>query len=1022
MDSLSSNQADFDIKYDENSNTYYQMQQEIDRLQEENNTFRAQFNEMTAMNEQLEKIHQKNIQLTKEIRMVNSEKDDLQRRLNISLQHNEELKKMKEQNVIQQQTYTPPAVDESKSLFEKEKTQWQNEKNDFQTKIDALQQSLQNEQKKNNDIQNSIDSLISLSNSYFQKTFSTIQDISMFLKQTSKPQINNRAGTPRKEHQISKQNIDALTQKIKKQRSQIKELKKLYSLTEAKASQYENDTIKSKEEANKIISDLETKLTNVQHNFQIQEMQNQYEVQMKDNQIKNLQEQLNEVHNTQNSVKNESISNNIAIKESNDLLLLKRQIDSYKEKVHDLNKTITQLKQDNSQLNAQLIDLNSTNEAIKKRLTSSDNSVSTYITENETLKSTISSLQIDLDKLQEQYQTSLSQIQSLEATLRQNESSQIENQSTFEKLQSSIQILEKVIEKQKKEQNHLYEEREKIITLLQKENSLFKNYENYMKNLSQENLQLKTNLQNQQIKYQPQEEFISNNNNSVPINAWCCKEFPSDLNLLITDTAKNENLEISTKIRYALGIIAKYYNKKIKEFENVHETLTKNDDQKLKLLEQLLDKVTAILNKSSLSVDTLISDPSKFRDLSSALENVSHQLGEKENEVSKLNESLLSIYSTLNVDNSEQAIFTINKLIQSIEQLKYKCDHQKSKMIKKIKEFQGFKSAFIQQHNEIESILNEQQDQYSKVVAERDEILEKLKQTEMVNSSFKTDLSRLNSEHKESLNIHEKKCDEVMINMKSQIEEVKNQYMQELNLKDKQIFEKQSRIQQLEKEVVQWKRTAELLKKSKIEKDNQIIEMTAKAHENEKNNQEKQAREKAQIKSQFEQLLVHIKSKNEELRKILVKTSKALEECQKKNKELLSINTQLSIEKQQNLARIDGMKEELEREHRLMETKLKASLMANELQMQNSIEEIKSQYDLEKRSIYSYIATAFRQFFNAGYNLDENAIRSLVDRVQAELTKLLKQDISLRKLLGVSQSEALENYISKLLVDMCHYS
>ena len=53
----------FDSDIDSQGN-YFQMQQEIDRLKEENNSIRNQFNEATSMGDQLEKVHQKNIQLS----------------------------------------------------------------------------------------------------------------------------------------------------------------------------------------------------------------------------------------------------------------------------------------------------------------------------------------------------------------------------------------------------------------------------------------------------------------------------------------------------------------------------------------------------------------------------------------------------------------------------------------------------------------------------------------------------------------------------------------------------------------------------------------------------------------------------------------------------------------------------------------------------------------------------------------------------------------------------------------------
>ena len=301
-------------------------------------------------------------------------------------------------------------------------------------------------------------------------------------------------------------------------------------------------------------------------------------------------------------------------------------------------------------------------------------------------------------------------------------------------------------------------------------------------------------------------------------------------------------------------------------------------------------------------------------------------------------------------------------------------------------------------------------------------MIEKVKGLENLNESLKNDIIQIKAQHKDYLNEHEKKCDEEITTLRAHIEEIQNQFNQDLNSKEKQISEMKEKVSQSNKEAIQWKRTAELLKKSKAEKDSQILEITAKIQDAERQRQKKAASEKAQLKSQYEQLMIHAKEKNEDLRKLVLKSSKALEELQAKNKELMASCTQLTIEKQQNLAKIDCLKEEFEREHRLMDTKLRASALSNELQTQNAIEQIKSQNDYEKRNIFGFIASTFRQFFNANEILGENSFKPLIEKVQSELLRLYKQEASLRKMLGITKNESIEDHISKLLLDYYHSS
>ena len=387
-----------------------------------------------------------------------------------------------------------------------------------------------------------------------------------------------------------------------------------------------------------------------------------------------------------------------------------------------------------------------------------------------------------------------------------------------------------------------------------------------------------------------------------------------------------------------------------------------------------------------------------------------------------MNDKLLSIYSKLGSNENEEALNIIDNLYETAHQMKQQLEHSKLKIIQKKKEYKIFKSKCVSKQQEIEDLVNDQQAQYEFVLNEKENLLDKLKKLEEMNESLKNNITEIKTQHKEALDQHEKRCDEEITILKNHIDNIQNQYSQELNTKEKLISDMKQKIQQTDKELIQWKRTAELLKKSKVEKDNQILEITTKIQDAERARQKKAASEKASLKAQYEQLMSHAKEKNEDLRKLVLKSSRALEELQAKNKELMASCTQLSIEKQQNLAKIDCLKEEFEREHRLMDTKLRASALSNELQTQNAIEQIKSQNDYEKRNIFGFIATTFRQFFNASEILSENSFKPLIEKVQSELLRLYKQEASLRKMLGITKNESIEDHISKLLLDYYHSS
>lgn len=992
---------DFSSQFDSDNNFHaktFQMKQEIDRLTEENNAFRNQIHEATTMGELLENTYKQISKLTKELRIANSERDDLQKRLNISLQRNDELtKQLKQEHISPPNLYRSPKKEDNTILHEKDKLAWQNEKNDLKLKINELQQILNNEQKKNASIQSSIETLLDVSQSNFQRPFSTINDVISYL-----PQIIT--SSPKNTHQNSTiENDDVYRSKIKKQKNKIKELKQLYSASDFKLVQYEKGIQKSRNEGQVIIAGLESQINELQHNYQLEEMKYQHDLKAKDTEIKNLQSKIDLLEKQQPKETNTDTESTSEITE------LKQQIQSLKSKLHESNKVITQLKNTHAQLSHKLSEVTAMNETMRKRNASSDSQVITFREENEKLHNSFSSLQFEYNKLQEQYQTTISKIQTLEASLSQKESSSSELYNSNEKLSNSISILEQTLEKQKSEINSLYNEREKMILILQKENALLTNYETQIARLSKENKYIKDAMGKERLINQDRKNDIETEI-KIPYSSWFTNDFPQDLCSVMTETINNEGLQLPVKLKYVMAIISKYYTSKLAELDIQLKECSTEKENKEQQCENIYNELYDIANQ--LNIPYYKSNTQSF------FTQLKNQLNDKEDTIEQLNDTLSRFYSKFGTNDKEETLNTIDKLLQAAEKMKRIIENQKAKMSQKKKEFQQFKQKCISKQKEIESLVSNQQDQYASEIQEKEALIDKIKSLEELNETLNANLIRMNSQHKEILDEHEVKCDGIINNLKQQIDDVRNHYSQELNIKDQQILEFQHNIQQLRKEIVQWKRTTELIKKGKVEKENQILDLTAKLDEREKSRLDQIEREKTSIKSQYEQFIEHIKSKNEELRILILKSSKALEDLQKKNKALMTSCTKLTIENQQGEAKIQSLKEELEREHRLMETKLRASTLSIELQLQNSVEELKSQTEFEKRNIFSYIANAFRQFFNGSEVINDEPFKTLVEKVRFELQRLFKQESALRSMLGISRNESLEQHISQLLLEM----
>jgi hypothetical protein len=128
----------------------------------------------------------------------------------------------------------------------------------------------------------------------------------------------------------------------------------------------------------------------------------------------------------------------------------------------------------------------------------------------------------------------------------------------------------------------------------------------------------------------------------------------------------------------------------------------------------------------------------------------------------------------------------------------------------------------------------------------------------------------------------------------------------------------------------------------------------------------------------------------------------------------------LERELEQTVRQLETTKEENSREKQLLETKTKAAGIRLEMRCQAEIEDLKANFEDEKRKMFGLVAEHFANFFDARHSFDSQSYRQVIEKASSEIEKLKEADAAVRRLLCLSNDESTENAISKLLLSLYH--
>ena len=986
-----------------------------ERLIEEVQTLKSQLNQTLEFQAQNEELCKQVTKLQAELRSSKATIDDLSSRLAINLKMNEELK-----NKIEK-SKQPPKLDAPTraEILDQERKKFAKQIAKFNSEISSKEDLVKRSLEENEELRNQINKILKASQEKFNTVFKDSNSLITY--------INTIPDNVTPEQTVLVPEApplfdERLVRKIEKLKKEIKNEQKERAKAEEQVKCLSKQLKEVQDVTNDRIAAVNEELSDAKHKASMESIESSHEIdKLKTEKMsltqtnEKLKKRLDEAEKELANNKNPQIAQDALTENAS----LKKEIEHLSAILKDRDQSIYAIRSQVESLQSQNSSADIQQENLKKKIAKGQEEIASLNAEKNSLACENHALLLQKTGLEEQIRTMNVKASTTNAALQQTQTLLEESKAENDKISKATSNLDEIINAQKKEIQDVYSQRNRLVTIVQRQSNLLVSMESKLDSAQNEIKTVKKNLKltqeklNEELEKPPAQV-------DIPVTSWFNKDFPRELCSVITDYAKNEALEPTSKLRNVLQSIATYYNKVLNEEKKNSETFTKQTKEREERNDNFLAELGALFGLEHLSTDAVVSECGVTKNIIKNIRTLQEEQAEAINEKTRVQNDLSNIVSKLEVKNVEEAETMIAQLYQKINSLENELQNEHSNLSKAKKVIKSQEQKIKAQSSEYESSVKK----LKSVIADK-EVRNKKTNEALQNSELRvSELQRKVDDQSEQFNDelesirqqHNAEIKKISDNSDMKQKEISSELTKKVaeigNLKQK-VSDKQREIEQLSK-------TISTFEEIKRQKDAQIQAVIDQYEESEREIRENAQKEKETLKQQYDKCITNMKKENIKLSESHEESNAALVEADKRVNDLTQklVASGLQIDDLKN--RVAMVSEESERQIRITEMKTRSALLSQEMHYQGVIEESKSEFLTEKRKVIGFVAQQFRQYFDARMELDDNCLKYVVKAVRGELDRLSKQEASLKRIVGTSSNEALEDAVSRIVLNVCH--
>ena len=932
----------------------------------ENDGFKRKLNEMMNKISTLEK-ERDCLSRSKES-AYNEEIDDLKKRLEISVKTQNELK-----NKLEEQRNSSLLLrkEEMRSLELKQnaivdKLQKEiNEQNSLIIKKDEELSKMKNEQLCNKSI---VAKLIRVFNKYHDKYFQTVEDLISFM---SMPKVNEEKQPSHEVEDNSKQ--------IKELEACIREMKRQNKVL--------NEQITDVEYKKQALKDAyETKLNQIaeKNEDDIRTLKIEFQKQLAEEKMKNA-----------NIGRTPTYKRLVVV--TSQLL----EFDATKEDDNKVNEIIKEKDDEIEQLTTKVKEVEEANE----KLVSENEHI-----KNETMEiaNKVKERLAEVKELKENQAT-------VEATIKEKEEENKELNITIKDLTKQLNKAETQLKASKVESNGITESLKQLYEELERNSEDIATITKHRDDCL-EIIDIQNSFINALVKTVTSLEQKVNVLKSTPIIIPEQKEadiefdfngFPYELAKILMTITSNDGLDIDTRVKNMLAVISKWINNGDEQNKLAIYEIQKKIDDMNRESNLILGNLKSILKDESLEYNKL---PEVISEL------VIRNEQEKEKYEVQARE-LGIVMNETNGDNQNDLTNVIASFMKEKEELEEQINIEKSEN-EKAQEDLRQRSESIKKTIRIKDKQISELERINKQSREQIDLLNaSIEELTSTNNELLKKLDAINSDNQVSYNAAVERYENEIHAKIHEFTLMRTNLENEVNTLRVAKSDLEERVESTSKELADTKR--ELQEKTKEYNEvsllyNNIHDVSQKNLEALRATMQKEIDEANSSVNKYSEELNKEKSERENERSLF---ESKMEKYESSNTELKGEVTKLSYNLKK-LERENIVREESSlRAQKLKEVQMKAEKIKMAAQIQRELEDERNNNEKRMRSLFSFFAQNFNQFFDPSQKINEDSFRNLVVIIRKEIDKLRKQDKAVRIFLEARDDQTTEEALTKFIIN-----
>ncbi|OHS99280.1 hypothetical protein TRFO_34308 [Tritrichomonas foetus] len=982
---------------------------ENNRLKNENQKLRIQFEEAVSIHDDVDKMHQSNIELTSKLRKSELERDDLKRRLDLNIgSFQEQLDKEKHDSALRNESANREIANLRQKLEDALKTKSTIESS-LDSKLQDIQLKFDSESKKSDILENKLKLILESASKTFKVSFQSPDSLVKYFEDVipiPKENNNNFHLTPevedkKDEKRKKKENelIKKLKYKVQREQLRCKQIKNQLIETQNIINKIQESSSKSKDSMEMTISQLNNKIASQDTYYKkIIEQLNQSLAKTREELTQAKSQIISPIINSNSSINNSSI-----------------QQENYVEKLQERHlKEIANIKLHHSTL---LKELRENEMQLQKNLLQETKLKNEALNKSKTYENEVQELTLHVDRLKNENQNLLKQntfIENERKTIQEElmklALSKKENESKTEAvLLKKIQNYEMTINNNKvqmsNQQNHIQKYQNEINSLhseITRKQNEYNELKKQMDETASENQML-----NQKIIMMPKPLLPDE---IVPPSCFILPGYPSSLTVEISKIANNESLQPASKVQFILSVIKSHYSTEIAQLEEGLQKFNNEKTNENTIFIGFIDQLCEILGIQKETSEQIYSNP---HNLTSFLEEFKRQYDKVIVDNNVLSLSLREIKNQIDCPEEQNIIDFISPILNEYYTLK----EDKSHLTQKYSLFRRKKKIIIEKLSETVRTLSCEVDgtkSQLKIalvnIENRDKEIEKLTAD---NQNLELQLADLKQNFDDLSFSNQNLSKEMDTIVEKSIETTKFELKHEINNLNEQIRELTNQNESYQKSASVYKKAIDVLKTKLVQSINAISELKK---ANAKDKEEFQARcnqERENIQKTNEETTNQLRKQCSELRDAMIKLNEIISELEAKNAKLVKDNMEFKRQYTRIESQMASQVESNERERKLMENHLHSLKIKMESNMAAKISSVQANADKERQKLIVYFADNFRGFFDPNEQIDVKMYQRLLDRAKAELTRLQLSDNAIRRLTNASTNQTTEDAVAQ---------